>query len=94
MLVDVATETVIAASLDRVSHFSAEPANAPQWYANIKSVEWKTAPNVRVGAKAAFVAHFLGRTMKYTYEIVEYVPGTRLTMRTAEGPFPMQTTYE
>lgn len=39
-----------------------------------------------------FVARFLGRTLAYTYEVVEYGP-QRLVMRTAQGPFPMETTY-
>jgi hypothetical protein len=39
------------------------------------------------------VASFLGRRLAYTYEIAEWVPGERLVMRTAEGPFPMETTY-
>ncbi|WP_240521988.1 hypothetical protein [Amycolatopsis vastitatis] len=41
----------------------------------------------------AFVARFLARRLVYTYEIVDLVPGERLTIRTAQGPFPMETTY-
>ena len=39
------------------------------------------------------MARFLGRRLAYTYEVVELVPGERLVMRTADGPFPMETTY-
>ncbi len=59
------------------------PSNAPQWYANIRSVEWQTAPPVAVGSRMAFVAQFLGRRLAYTYEVVE-LDGGRLVMRTAK----------
>lgn len=91
--VDVLSETVIARPRAVVSAFSADPANAPKWYVNITSVEWKSEPPLRVGSRIAFVAHFLGRRLAYTYEVVDYVPGERFVMRTAEGPFPMETTY-
>ena len=76
-----------------VSAFAGDPGNAPSWYVNIESVRWQTPPPVQVGSRMDFVASFLGRRIEYTYEVVDLVPGERLVMRTAQGPFPMQTTY-
>lgn len=93
MSVDVRTETTIGRPVEVVSAYAADPMNAPRWYDNIESAEWKSEPNVAVGAKVAFTAKFLGRRLAYTYELTDYEPAKRLTMRTAEGPFPMETTY-
>ena len=93
MSVDVTVETWIDRSVEEVAAFAGDPGNAPSWYANIDSVRWQTPPPVQVGSRMDFVARFLGRQIEYTYEVVELVPGQRLVMRTAQGPFPMQTTY-
>ena len=93
MPIDVLTEIVINRPPDAVARYAADPSNAPEWYANIESVKWKTPPPVGVGSTMDFVAHFMGRRLAYTYEVVELVPGERLVMRTAQGPFPMETTY-
>ena len=93
MAVDVLTETMIERPVDQVARYAADPSNAPEWYVKIESVDWKTPPSVEVGSRVEFVARFLGRRLRYTYEIVELEPGRRLVMRTAEGPFPMETSY-
>jgi hypothetical protein len=90
---DVLTSCVIARAPAVVSAFASDPDHAPQWYRNIRSVEWKSARPLQAGSRLAFVAHFLGRRLAYTYEVMELDPGRRLVMRTAEGPFPMETTY-
>jgi uncharacterized membrane protein len=94
MPVDVVTEIEIKRPRDNVAAYAGDPTNAPEWYSNIRSIEWRTPPPLQVGSRMDFVAHFLGRRLAYTYEVAELVPGERLVMRTAQGPFPMETTYE
>ena len=94
MSVDVVTEVEIARPRGDVATFAADPDNATRWYDNIESVRWETPRPLAVGSRLAFVARFLGRTLSYTYEVREHVPGERFVMSTSEGPFPMETTYE
>jgi uncharacterized membrane protein len=91
--VDVETDIIIARSRAEVAAFAADPTNATRWYANIESVEWQSPRPAVAGSRIAFVARFLGRTLSYTYDVRESVPGERFVMSTADGPFAMETTY-
>jgi len=93
MAVDVVSEIEIGRPRAIVATYAADPDNATTWYANIKSVAWETPPPLAVGSRLSFVAEFLGRTLAYTYEVRDHVPDERFVMATAEGPFPMETTY-
>jgi hypothetical protein len=93
MSVDVVTRIEIARPRVEVAAYSSDPDNATAWYVNIKAVDWLSPKPAGVGSKIAFVAKFLGRRISYTYEVREMIPGRRFVMSTAEGPFPMETTY-
>ncbi len=92
--VNVITTIEINTSLEKLADFVFNPDNAPNWYVNIKSVEWKTQKPLQIGTQIAFKAEFLGKKMEYTYAFVDLIKNKKLVMQTAEGPFPMQTTYE
>jgi hypothetical protein len=91
--VDVRSEIEVARPRQDVAAYACDPDRATEWYRNIQAVEWRSPPPLAVGSRLAFVATFLGRRLAYTYEVREHVPGERFVMSTAEGPFPMETTY-
>ena len=91
--VDVITEITINRPLAEVARFASEPDNATKWYENIKAVEWKSPKPLRVGSLIAFRAEFLWKKLEYVYEVAENIENEKFVMRTADGPFPMETTY-
>jgi hypothetical protein len=42
MHLDVVNSIVIEQPVEEVSRYAADPDNAPHWYENIQTVEWRT----------------------------------------------------
>jgi uncharacterized protein YndB with AHSA1/START domain len=91
--VDVEVHTTINRPRADVAAYCCDPDNVTAWYANIKAVQALTAGPVTMGSRFRFTSGFLGRTLEYTYEVVELVPAERFVMRSDRGPFAMETTY-
>jgi hypothetical protein len=91
-MVDVITNIEINVPINKLAAYACNPDHAPEWYVNIQSVEWKTAKPLQVGSKIDFTAKFMGKELTYTYEVVEF-SSQKFVMKTAEGPFPMETSY-
>jgi uncharacterized membrane protein len=91
--VDVEVHTTIDRPRSEVASYCCDPDNVTAWYANIKAVHWETAKPLTLGSRFRFISGFLGRTLEYTYEVVELVPAQRFVMRSDGSPFPMETAY-
>ena len=63
MDVEVLTDIEIERPRSEVADYVSDPDNATAWYENIKKVEWKSPKALKVGAKVAFEARFMGRKM-------------------------------
>ena len=92
-MVDVRTEIEIQRPRRDVADYASNPDNAMDWYEHIKEVSWNKAKPLEVGSRIVFGAQFLGKQLDYVYEVKALEPGERFVMATAEGPFPMETTY-
>ena len=92
-MVDVTTEVIIHLPKEKVAEFASDPGNAPRWYVNIESVEWLTERPLRTGSQLVFHAKFMGRHLRYIYEVIEYIHGQKLVMHTVNTPYVMETTY-
>ena len=93
MAVDVETEVVIDRPRVDVATYAANPNNAPDWNETVESVEWKTKKSLASARTSRTSGRLLGRRLTYTYEVIEFVPLERLVLRTADGPFALETTY-
>lgn len=82
----------IQARPDEVFSFLADASNNPSWQKGMASCEWTSPPPIGLGSTYEQRAHFLGREIRSSFEVVEFVPGRRIRITTTAGTFPITVT--
>ncbi len=90
----VVVEEVVRRPRGEVAAFVSDWRNDTTWIRALSESRVTTDGELGVGSRVLRVASFLGKRIEYENEIVEYVPGERLAMKSVRAPFPMDVTYE
>lgn len=80
--------TTIDQPIDRVFDYVSTLENDPRWVpASLRHQMLSPAP-MRVGSITEEDVWFLGRRMRYTWEITQYEPPSTFTLRSVSGAIP------
>jgi uncharacterized membrane protein len=90
-LLDVSVTMPMAAPRDQIRAVMFEPRHDPEWMAAVKAVE-PLSDSSSPGARVRRVGRFLGRTLKWTTEVIAVHPG-ELSLRIVDGPMRGTVTY-
>lgn len=88
-MIEVRVTRTIAKPTADVFAFVSDVGNNPRWQNGMRSCVWTSDPPVAVGSTYDQEASFLGRTVRSTFEVVEFEPGAVIAARTIEGSFPI-----
>jgi hypothetical protein len=94
MALNVLAETEIDRPVSEVAAYAFEPTNDPKWIGGITNADLLTPRPVGLGTQVQRLAKFMGKTIDYILEVVEYVPAHLMVMKSIKSPFPMRVTYQ
>jgi hypothetical protein len=74
--------------VDRVFEYVSTPENDPTWVPASLRHEMLSPTPMRVGSITEEDVEFLGRRMRYVWEVCHYEPPSAFTVRTVSAPLP------
>lgn len=92
-MVNVTNEIVINLPKEKVTAFVSDPANAPNWCTHIRSVEYNREMPLRAGTELVINEQVMHRYQQHTYEVVEFIAGQKMVMRTESNGMILETTF-
>lgn len=83
---------VINQPVEKVYAFVSDVKNNPKWQVGILETRTDTDGPTHVGTKVTDVRTFVGRKMELSYEVVEMVPNSTLSLKSLSGPLAFHGT--
>ncbi|MBK5289289.1 MAG: SRPBCC family protein [Acidimicrobiia bacterium] len=90
---DITVERRMPVAAERIAAVMFDPAQDQTWMKALSGVDVLDQP-VAIGARVRRHARFMGKDISWITVVRDYVPGRRLELDIAEGPFVGVVTYE
>ncbi len=91
-MIEVTSKITIDRPAEEVFAFLADAENNPTWQHGMQRCQWTSTPPIRDGSTYTQQARMLGKTITSTFEVIDFAPGRRITIRTIESTFPIEVT--
>src|SRR5438093_2445224 len=94
MAINVSTKIAIDLPAKEVANYAFEPSNDPVWIGGISKANLLTERPVGKGTRVLRLAKFMGKTIDYILEVIEFEEDHLMVMKSIKSPFPMVVTYQ
>jgi uncharacterized membrane protein len=84
---------VIDRPIGELFEFVHDPTNDAKWQTTVTESHVLTEGPLRVGSQIREVRRFLGVRVELGFELTEYEPPTRSSVKSISGPFPFSGSY-
>jgi len=89
-MIEIHVKQDIDVPTEKVFSFIADFENNPRWQKGMQSAVFTSEGELRVGSTYDQVAHFLGREIRTSFEVIEFEPGRSVAIESRSGPFPIR----
>lgn len=79
--------------IEGVFEFMHNPANDPLWQPTLAESRKVSEGPIGVGTVLAEVRHLLGKRLEWTFEVTEYEPPRKSSVRSKSSPIPFDGSY-
>ena len=93
-MIEIESSVWIARPRSEVFAVVADFSRNPEWQGGMRSCVWTSEAPHGVGSTYDQVAGFMGKTIHTSFEIVQWVEGERVQIRSTAGTFPIDVTRE